>query len=106
MIFCNLHGPIFEYFFVTEHQYTYELMYVFHTYNKLHETFSVKMIFGNGRPLPDDSTIVFLDSLSVSTNFIDTLLKALGTHFLWHCCVYQDKMKEISPPKKPTTLPE
>ena len=41
-IFYNLHGPDFEYFFVTVRQYDYELMCVLHTYDNLHEKFLTK----------------------------------------------------------------
>ena len=69
--FHNLHGPIFEYSFVTALQYKYEQICSLYECKNLHEKSSDKMIFGGGIPLPYDSTTVCIVSLCVNINFIE-----------------------------------
>ena len=66
--------------------------------------------FGDGRPLPEYSTIYCHISLFIDINFIDTWLNTFANNFLWCCRSYQDKMRtlfEQIPTEKPTpTLEE
>ena len=85
----NLHVTVFEDLFVTARQDRYQLMCGLHAYKNMHKKSSDEMIFDGGRPIPDDSTIDYLQSLSVRINFIYTCLKNLEPHFAWRCCEYQ-----------------
>ena len=71
-MFWNLHDPIFEEFFVTDHQDRYDLMCGLHAYYKENDKSTDEKHFCGGRPIPDDSTKVSLVYLCVSINFIDT----------------------------------
>ena len=76
-MFWNLHDPIFEEFFVTDHQDRYDLMCGLHAYYKENDKSTDEKHFCGGRPIPDDSTTISLVSLCVSNNFIDTCLNVL-----------------------------
>ena len=76
IICCNFRVLVFGVFFVTARQYRYALMCEPKSYGKVHETSSDSVITVCGLPLPDDSTIDSLKSLSFSLNFIDTSLKS------------------------------
>ena len=59
-VFQNLHGPIFEEFFVTARQNIYVLMCGLHgLYKEVYKS-TDETKFGDGIPTPDDSTTIFL----------------------------------------------
>ena len=80
-ILRNLHGPIFEEFFVTTCQDRYELMCGLHAYNKENDKSTYATDFGVRIPLPDDSKRVSLVYLCVSINFIYTWINVLAHNF-------------------------
>ena len=92
----NLHGPIFEEFFVTARQDICDLMCALHAYDKNNYNLTDETNFGDERPLPEDSTINHIISLCVSINVIYTWLVALANKFTCRCCAYQEKTKELS----------
>ena len=49
-----------------------------HAYNKYNDKSTGATDFGDGRPLPEDSTINSLIYLCVSINFIETWINALA----------------------------
>ena len=66
-----------------------------YTYDKENDKSTDATNFGGGRPIPYDSTKISLVSIFSGINFIDTWINVLAKIFLWRCCVYQDKTKEI-----------
>ena len=91
-IYCNLHGPIFEECFFTAWD-RYYLMCGFHAYDKENYKSTYAANFGGRSTIPDDSTTIYLVSICIIINFIDTWLNVLEINFLWRCCSYQEKMK-------------
>ena len=82
----NLHGPIFESFFVTAQQYRYDWMCGLQTYDKTEDISTDARIFGGGIPLPAYSKTNPFVSLCVSFTFIETSINALANHFAYLSC--------------------
>ena len=61
-----------------------------HVFNKENYNSTDATNFGGGRNIPDDSTTIYLVSLCVSINFIDTLIKVL--EFFFHGVVLPIKI--------------
>ena len=51
-VYQNLHGHLFEEFFVTELQYRYDIMCVLYAYKKCKDISTGATYFHGGRPLP------------------------------------------------------
>ena len=66
----NLHGPIFQDFFVTARQDIYAILCVLHEYEKLNDKSSDATKFGGGIILPEYSTIDSLVYLFSKIKFI------------------------------------
>ena len=77
----NLHGSIFEDFFVTLRQDIYELMCGLQAYYRLNNKLSYANIFGGVIPLSEYSTINSLVYPYFSLNFINIWLKSFADTF-------------------------
>ena len=98
------HGKVFEGFIINARTDRYNIMCYIGAHEKEHLSSYDDGSSGQGCPIPSNSTIEALDSLSATIDFISCWLKSLEHNFIERCNMYIFNMNKLFQ-KIPAELP-